>query len=621
MDSFRSYLPYTVGIARWLVFLLLKVVPAMFYRPYTSKTLERDAKRHEMLMKRGWYLRFHTGMLSGLGGGLAGLALAPLFMLLVDEDAFHSSSPMEKFIHSLAVGFAPGFAIASLSGAFFESLNIHARKKLMKTIRVQQANFDFGCNDPEIAKKPVSDLNESSSDQNSDTNGNTETTDNDPDGLIEPVPYAPSDVSVVVPVYEPPPAFLANMTSLIKAEPAKIYIVADITCLDEINDIVDKLDCVPGLVEVLPESKPGKRAALSTGLKAVRTRLTCFVDDDCQWCDSDYLHRLVKPFDNRTIGGVGSKQIMRPGEEPPEEKGGEPIFRKEKILEVMADLRLSVRYIDLMATTAVDRGCSCISGRTMCFRTEAISEEAFHHAFMHEMLWGIHLLSGDDKFLTRYIINKGYKTYHQLQAGCVLTTTFESRPQNHMSQLIRWSRNTWRSDITALFKEGQIWFNSPFTAFLLFDKLLTPFFLMYGFILIPIYSIMQMDYLIFVGWVIWLHFSRALKLVMHFKRRPSHMKYLTIWIAYQYLMGFVRMYSMVTMLKTHWGNRAVAVVDNEVIRVGEFANHGQDVENGEIEECHEVHKGQQETHADSEIGIEIRRQQYKNVHEEEELWV
>ncbi len=355
MDSISAYLPYTVGIARWVIFLSLKAVPAMFYHPYTSKTLQRDAKRHAMLMKRGWYLRFRNGTLSGLVSGLIGLALANLSAWLIDEAAYHRLSAIEKIIQSLIIGFIPGFFAAFSFAVIIESVNIRVRKKFMRSLVIRDILVHDGCN-----RKSIED---------------------DLDCLIEPVLFTPSDVTVVVPVYQPPPSFKANMASLIQNGPAKIFIVADITCERKIHDIVDTLNCDHGLIEIIPEPRPGKRAALSMGLMAVQTRLTCFVDDDCQWCSDDFLKQLIKPFNNRTIGAVGSKQIMRPSEKAPKEEGGDPIFRRAKILEIMADFRLSVRYIDLMATTAVDRGASCVSGRTMCFRTEAIAEDAFHPAY------------------------------------------------------------------------------------------------------------------------------------------------------------------------------------------------------------------------------------------------
>ena len=426
---------------------------------------------------------------------------------LLDKDVYVGKGIALNMKQSFFIGFAPCFAIVFIFTVLVERLNIYARRKFMTSIRGNRVSSSLAAPAPVEVDSGCSDPLET-----------------DEDCLADPNPFTPADVTVVVPVYEPPPAFSANMISLLANNPAKILIVADVTCVSKIQAIVDALDCDNShLVEVIPEPQPGKRAALSTGLKEVRTRLTCFVDDDCQWCCETYLTDLIKPFDNRTIGGVGSKQIMRPSEDPPKETevGGEPIFRKANIYEVMADFRLAVRYIDLMATTTVDRGASCISGRTMCFLTDAIGEEEFHYKFMHESLFGVHLLSGDDKFITRYVLNKGYKTYHQLQESCVLSTTFERTRKKHMSQLIRWSRNTWRSDLIALYIERKIWLYNPFTAFLLFDKLFTPFFLMYGLLVIPVYSILRKDWFVVGAWLVWLIFSRAVKLSYHFCRRPD----------------------------------------------------------------------------------------------------
>ena len=48
--------------------------------------------------------------------------------------------------------------------------------------------------------------------------------------------------------------------------------------------------------------------------------------------------------------------------------------------------------------------------------------------------------------------------------------------------------------------------------------------------------------------------------------------YLPIWVAYQYLLGCVRIYALLTMLKTHWGNRAVSVKGNKIVRTGALAD-------------------------------------------------
>jgi len=219
MVSIRAYLPYAVGIARWVIFLCLKAIPALFYRPYTSRTLQRDVKRHEMLMKKGWYMRVRTGTLSGLIGGLVGLALANLIMWLLDKGAYQRLSAGEKIAQSLVVGFIPGFFLVFFLAVIIESVNIRARRKFMRDRCVHEEDLDC-C-------------------------------------LVEPVLFTPSDITVVVPVYQPPPSFKKNMASLIQNGPAKIFIVADITCERMVHDIVDTLDCGQVVVEVLPEPRPG----------------------------------------------------------------------------------------------------------------------------------------------------------------------------------------------------------------------------------------------------------------------------------------------------------------------------------------------------------------------------
>jgi hypothetical protein len=72
------------------------------------------------------------------------------------------------------------------------------------------------------------------------------------------------------------------------------------------------------------------------------------MDDDAVWVDT-FLETVILPFQYRNIGGVGVKQVA---------------YMKSwyNLTDILADMRLSVRYLELRATTAVDRGCSCISG-------------------------------------------------------------------------------------------------------------------------------------------------------------------------------------------------------------------------------------------------------------------
>jgi glycosyltransferase involved in cell wall biosynthesis len=255
--------------------------------------------------------------------------------------------------------------------------------------------------------------------------------------------YKVSDISIIIPIYEPNSNIAENVISIAKNNPKEIIIVADQTCYEAIQKIIDEIS-ENGIdktkIKVVNEENPGKRVAMVTGMKLSSGSLICFVDDDVLFMDHELLDKVVLPFCKYDkMGGVGVKQVAKP-------KNGTSF----NVAEVMADMRLATRYIEIRSTTVVDKGTSCISGRTACYRADIIRNETFYQAFLNEMFFGMLLQSGDDKFLTRYVINQGYKTYHQLNHDTRIATTFESG-WKYIQQCLRWRRNTWRSDITFLF--------------------------------------------------------------------------------------------------------------------------------------------------------------------------
>jgi cellulose synthase/poly-beta-1,6-N-acetylglucosamine synthase-like glycosyltransferase len=319
---------------------------------------------------------------------------------------------------------------------------------------------------------------------------------------------------------------------------------------------------------VVSETLPGKRAAMASGLKLVKTKLTCFVDDDVQWCDT-FLEYLLHPFNHSPkIAGVGCEHRAR--------------YSSFCDIEmVLCDMRLSVRMLELFATSAADKGASCVSGRTACYLTSYIQEEDFYEKFLNEKFFGLQVVSGDDKFLTRYVMNKGGKIWHQGGKLCYLTTTFE-RGARFMKQLLRWSRNTWRSDITCLFIERKIWKNNPFTAIVMLDKVVTPFFLVYGLFFIPISAILKEDYVLFAGWVCWLIFSRCIRLSYYLIKHPHHIIFMPFFIIFQYLQAVIRLVALLTLYERGWGTRNITLKGNTIARNGDEAVKELDVKNQAI---------------------------------------
>lgn len=362
------------------------------------------------------------------------------------------------------------------------------------------------------------------------------------------VEFTKADVTAIIPVYQPPPTFVNTIETLVANGTPKILVVADITCHNKIRELVAPYK----EVEVVIEKLPGKRAAMATGLKLVKTKLTCFVDDDVQWCDT-FLEYLLHPFNNNEkIAGVGCEHRAR-------------YDKWYDIQMILVDIRLSVRMLELFATSVVDNGASCISGRTACYRTEWIQEDEFYEKFLNEKFFGMQVVSGDDKFLTRYVMNKGGKIWHQGGNKCYLTTSFE-RGSRFFKQLLRWSRNTWRSDFTCLFIERKVWRNNPFTAIVLLDKIITPFFLVYGLFYVPIIAFLRRDWILVVGWVIWLTFSRFVRVCYYFVRHPLHVVLIPVFIVFQYIQAIIRIYALLTLYERGWGTRTIVLNGNTIAR-------------------------------------------------------
>lgn len=80
----------------------------------------------------------------------------------------------------------------------------------------------------------------------------------------------------------------------------------------------------------------------------------------------------------------------------------------------LQDMRLYQRYLEYRATTFMGGGSTCLSGRTMAYRTQLFRFDGFKNYFLNEHFAGQLQLSGDDKCLTRLCIMSDYKMWHQI---------------------------------------------------------------------------------------------------------------------------------------------------------------------------------------------------------------
>jgi hypothetical protein len=400
--------------------------------------------------------------------------------------------------------------------------------------------------------------------------------------LYRPIPIknnpilCPNDATIVVPIYFPHKAnFLICLKSWILSG-AYIVLAADITCYEDISNWIEEDDikkCImrDDQIKVISVSKPGKREAMWVGLQEVNTEIMAFVDDDSSWC-ATVLLSLLSAYENPLIGGCGTVQRVR-------QKG-----KWRTVTEVMADMRLSMRYREVKATTYMGGYASCISGRTASYRTSVLRRDGFEEFFMNDTFMGRKQSSGDDKCLTRWIfIQPDVQMWSQVCNECCVLTTFDDG-LTFIKQTIRWARNTWRSDITTIFVHGKfIWKKGFWLCIILIDRFISPFTMIGGLILIIYGFIAHWDKYLLVYWVSWLLFSRGIKLFPHFLRKPWDIFYLPIFIFYNYFSACIKIYALCTLENRTWGGTRPVKMDknNNIIRKGEFS-HINNVETDEI---------------------------------------
>jgi cellulose synthase/poly-beta-1,6-N-acetylglucosamine synthase-like glycosyltransferase len=193
-----------------------------------------------------------------------------------------------------------------------------------------------------------------------------------PDGTSANV-FKSSDVTIIVPTIDNGEEFLEAAKIWLKNRPFEVIIVTSDKMKEELTRTCATID--PDLFRVLSVPKPNKRVQLMKGIHATQTSIVALSDDDAIWT-SNFLNWMLAPFDDEKMGGVGSRQEMTAVE-------GHATF-----WEVIADFRLTMRMIETSATTYVDGGMSCLSGRTAVYRTEILLDPEFEEAFLNEKWQG-----------------------------------------------------------------------------------------------------------------------------------------------------------------------------------------------------------------------------------------
>ncbi len=340
-------------------------------------------------------------------------------------------------------------------------------------------------------------------------------------------------VSVVTPVYnEEPTLFQQALYSWQANDPLEIIAVIDHTD-KSCQQVFRKFAAQYPAAKLIVTTTPGKRQALADGARAATGDIIALVDSDTLW-DPTMLTEALPAFSDPRVGGVATRQN---------------VLAVTTVAQALFDIQLDLRYSDEMPYLAGSGTVlTCLSGRTALYRRQTLLPVL--PDMVNETFWGKPVISGEDKRLTYLVAAKGWHLAFQQTAR--VFTPGADRLGILLKQRLRWTRNSWRANLRALW-EGWVW-RHPALAFFIVDQMIQPFVLLFS----PLYfaAALLREYWLAAGIVlVWWHASRLIRLWSHLRRRPADIVLLPIYILYTFITAFVRIYALITMNQQGWITR------------------------------------------------------------------
>ncbi|MCB2413295.1 glycosyltransferase [Demequina sp. TTPB684] len=339
--------------------------------------------------------------------------------------------------------------------------------------------------------------------------------------------------SVVVPSYhEDPDILMWCLDSWREQNPTEIIVVLDVEdgeAYRRISELGDER------VKPVLFKHAGKRSALGHGIRRATSEILVLVDSDTWW-QPRLLEEVQKPFIDERVGAVSTHQNVQE--------------RRSSVWRRVADWLVNLRYYDYVPAMGRAGGVACVSGRTAVYRRKAVIPVLEN--LENEFFLGKRCIAGDDGRLTWLVLASGYKTVHQSTARAL--SMFPSTFRAFIKQRVRWSRNSYRTYMTAIAK-GWLWRTPLVTQVTVLQIVLTPVTMgiTIGYIA---FSRLEFTWLSVGAISAWLIVSRGIRGFSHLIRHPLDVLYLPVVTATVILIALpIKVYAFITMNKQGWLTR------------------------------------------------------------------
>jgi len=348
--------------------------------------------------------------------------------------------------------------------------------------------------------------------------------------------------SVVVPSFREDPDVLERcLDTWLAQDPTEVMVVLDVEDTEAFRRLTARQD--PRLT-VLSFAHEGKRSALGVGIRATTGEILVLSDSDTNW-QPGLLDAVQMPFADPKVGAVGTRQNVNEPETS--------VWRR------IADWIIDLRYLDYVPATARAGAVVCISGRTAAYRRSAVMPVLDN--LEHEFFLGRRCIAGDDGRLTWLVLASGFRTVHQDSARAL--SMFPNTFRAFCKQRIRWSRNSYRCYLTAVWK-GWLWKVPLVSQITVLQILFTPVTMFAAVYYIVAAGFSDRGWQALALSLVWVLIGRAIRSYSHLRRRPSDILILPLVALVIAMVALpIKTYALFTMNKQGWLTRHADLTGGE----------------------------------------------------------
>ena len=361
--------------------------------------------------------------------------------------------------------------------------------------------------------------------------------------LYRPTPAGyTTTTSVVVPAYREDPEIIERcLKSWLAENPTEVIVVPDVADKDVIARLHRYDD--DSRLRIIPFAHQGKRSALGVGIRAAKSDVLVLTDSDTEWLPG-LIAAVQAPFADPTVGGVGTRQnVYMPGTS---------IWRR------VANWMIDVRDLDYVPSQGRAGAVAVLSGRTAAYRRSAVLPVLGH--LEYEFFLGKLCNSGDDGRLTWLILASGYKTVHQSTARTL--SMFPDRLGPFLKQRLRWSRNSYRTYVTAMWK-GWLWRQPLICQLSVLQVSLTPLTMGIAITYLVRWLLFGASWVATIA-VAWLVLGRGVRGLSHLRQRPGDIVVLPLVVCMTVFVAlFVKSFAFLTMNRQGWLTRRTGLIGGE----------------------------------------------------------